>query len=59
VLAVNTHCPLFWFLGRGKVKYNPALQALVRANQRTLLTIAEQPQLAVDYIATFLGPADP
>ena len=34
---------------------NPALQALVRANQRALLTIAEQPQLAVDYIASFLG----
>ncbi len=33
---------------------NPALQALVRANQRALLTIAEQPQLAVDYIASFL-----
>jgi hypothetical protein len=26
----------------------------VRANQRTLRTIAEQPRLAVDYIATFL-----
>jgi ABC-type nitrate/sulfonate/bicarbonate transport system substrate-binding protein len=34
---------------------NPALQALVRANRRALLTIAEQPQLAVDYIASFLG----
>ncbi len=33
---------------------NPALQALVRANKRALLTIAEQPQLAVDYIALFL-----
>ena len=33
---------------------NPALQALVRAYQRALLTIAEQPQLAVDYIASFL-----
>ena len=31
-----------------------ALQALVRANQRALRTIAEQPQLAVDYIALFL-----
>jgi hypothetical protein len=30
------------------------LQALVRANQRALRTIAEQPQLAVDYIASFL-----
>ena len=27
----------------------------MRANQRALLTIAEQPQLAVDYIASFLG----
>ncbi len=34
---------------------NPALQALVRANQRALRTIAEQPQLAVDYIALFLN----
>ena len=33
---------------------NPALQALVRANQRALQTIAEQPRLAVDYIASFL-----
>jgi ABC-type nitrate/sulfonate/bicarbonate transport system substrate-binding protein len=33
---------------------SPALQALVRANQRALRTIAEQPRLAVDYIATFL-----
>jgi ABC-type nitrate/sulfonate/bicarbonate transport system substrate-binding protein len=33
---------------------NPALQALVRANQRALLTIAEEPKLAVDYIASFL-----
>lgn len=33
---------------------NPALQALVRANERALLTISEQPQLAVDYIASFL-----
>ncbi len=33
---------------------NQALQALVRANQRALLTIAEQPRLAVDYIALFL-----
>ena len=33
----------------------PALQALVRANQRALLTIAEQPQLAIDYIAYFLN----
>jgi ABC-type nitrate/sulfonate/bicarbonate transport system substrate-binding protein len=34
---------------------NPALQALVRANRRALLTIAKQPQLAVDYIALFLN----
>jgi hypothetical protein len=34
---------------------SPALQALVRANQRALRTIAEQPRLAVDYIAWFLG----
>jgi ABC-type nitrate/sulfonate/bicarbonate transport system substrate-binding protein len=33
---------------------NPALQALVRANRRALRTIAEQPQLAIDYIAYFL-----
>jgi ABC-type nitrate/sulfonate/bicarbonate transport system substrate-binding protein len=34
---------------------SPALQALVRANQRALRTIAEQPHLAVDYIASFLN----
>jgi ABC-type nitrate/sulfonate/bicarbonate transport system substrate-binding protein len=34
---------------------SPALQALVRANRRALKTIAEQPGLAVDYIATFLS----
>jgi ABC-type nitrate/sulfonate/bicarbonate transport system substrate-binding protein len=33
---------------------SPALQALVRANKRALRTIAEKPQLAVDYIACFL-----
>ena len=33
---------------------NPALQALVRGTRRALLTIAEQPQLAIDYIALFL-----
>ena len=33
---------------------NPALQALVRANQRALQTIAEQPRLAVEYTASFL-----
>ena len=36
---------------------SPALHALVRANQRALRTIAEEPRLAVDYIASFL-PAD-
>ncbi|MDT5187475.1 MAG: NitT/TauT family transport system substrate-binding protein [Mycobacterium sp.] len=34
---------------------SPALQALVQANQRALRTIAEQPSLAVDYIAWFLN----
>jgi hypothetical protein len=34
---------------------DPALQALVRANQRALQTIVEQPRLAVNYIASFLG----
>jgi ABC-type nitrate/sulfonate/bicarbonate transport system substrate-binding protein len=34
---------------------SPALQALVRANNRALQTIAEQPDLAVDYIASFLN----
>jgi ABC-type nitrate/sulfonate/bicarbonate transport system substrate-binding protein len=34
---------------------SPALQALVRANQRALRTLAEQPGLAVDYIASFLN----
>ena len=33
---------------------NSALQALVRANKRALRTLAEQPKLAVDYIALFL-----
>jgi ABC-type nitrate/sulfonate/bicarbonate transport system substrate-binding protein len=33
---------------------SPALQALVKANNRALQTITEQPSLAVDYIATFL-----
>ncbi len=33
---------------------SPALQALVRANQRALRTLAEKPSLAVDYIAWFL-----
>jgi ABC-type nitrate/sulfonate/bicarbonate transport system substrate-binding protein len=34
---------------------SPALQALVRANQRALRTITEQPRLAVEYIASFLN----
>jgi ABC-type nitrate/sulfonate/bicarbonate transport system substrate-binding protein len=34
---------------------DPALRALARANRRALATIAEQPRLAVDYIAAFLG----
>jgi ABC-type nitrate/sulfonate/bicarbonate transport system substrate-binding protein len=34
---------------------SPALQALVRANQRALGTIAEKPALAVDYVASFLN----
>jgi ABC-type nitrate/sulfonate/bicarbonate transport system substrate-binding protein len=33
---------------------SPALQALVRANQRALRTIAARPDLAVDYLAWFL-----
>jgi NMT1/THI5 like len=35
--------------------HSPALQALVRANQRALRTIADKPGLAVDYIASFLN----
>jgi hypothetical protein len=34
---------------------DPALRALARANGRALVTIAEQPQLAIDYVPTFLG----
>ena len=34
---------------------NPALQALVRANQRALKTVADQPDLAVGYLASFLN----
>ncbi|HYB81356.1 MAG TPA: ABC transporter substrate-binding protein [Mycobacterium sp.] len=34
---------------------SPALQALVRANQRALRTLAEQPSRAIDYVAWFLG----
>jgi ABC-type nitrate/sulfonate/bicarbonate transport system substrate-binding protein len=32
----------------------PALQGLVRANHRALRTIVERPDVAVDYVATFL-----
>jgi ABC-type nitrate/sulfonate/bicarbonate transport system substrate-binding protein len=38
---------------------SPALQALVRANQRALRTIAAQPGLAVNYIASFLHRLTP
>lgn len=34
---------------------DPALQALVQANRRALKTLADQPGLAVDYIASFLN----
>jgi hypothetical protein len=34
---------------------SPALRALVRANERALRTLAEQPHLAADYIALFLN----
>ncbi len=34
---------------------DPALRALLRANQRALRLIAEQPQAAIDYIALFLN----
>jgi hypothetical protein len=34
---------------------DPALQALVRANKRALRTIADQPDLGVDYLASFLN----
>jgi ABC-type nitrate/sulfonate/bicarbonate transport system substrate-binding protein len=33
---------------------SPAVQALVRANQRALRTMADQPELAIDYLASFL-----
>src|SRR6185312_5774662 len=38
---------------------SPALQALVRANERALRTIAQKPALAVDYIASFLNRLTP
>jgi ABC-type nitrate/sulfonate/bicarbonate transport system substrate-binding protein len=34
---------------------DPALQALVRANGRALKRVADQPDLAVDYLASFLN----
>lgn len=34
---------------------SPAVQALVRANQRALKTLADQPDLAIRYIASFLN----
>jgi ABC-type nitrate/sulfonate/bicarbonate transport system substrate-binding protein len=34
---------------------SPAVQGLVRANRRALQTLAEDPDLAVDYIAAFLN----
>ena len=34
---------------------DPALQALARAYRRALVTLAEQPHLGVEYIASFLG----
>ncbi len=33
----------------------PAVQAVVRANQRALRTLADRPDLAIDYIASFLN----
>jgi ABC-type nitrate/sulfonate/bicarbonate transport system substrate-binding protein len=38
---------------------SPALQALVRANKRALQTLADQPRLAIDYIASFLDRLRP
>jgi ABC-type nitrate/sulfonate/bicarbonate transport system substrate-binding protein len=34
---------------------SPAVQALVRANRRALKTMADQPDLAITYIASFLN----
>jgi hypothetical protein len=34
---------------------SPAVQAVVRANQRALRTLADRPDVAIDYTATFLG----
>jgi hypothetical protein len=33
---------------------SPALQALARANNRALQTLAGQPRVAIDYVASFL-----
>jgi ABC-type nitrate/sulfonate/bicarbonate transport system substrate-binding protein len=38
---------------------SPALQALVRANNRALQTLTEQPRLAVDYTGSFLDRLTP
>ncbi len=34
---------------------SPAVQAVVRANQRALRTIAQRPELAIDYMTSFLS----
>ncbi|OBG29034.1 nitrate ABC transporter substrate-binding protein [Mycobacterium alsense] len=34
---------------------SPAVQAVVRANRRALHTLAQRPELAVDYVASFLN----
>lgn len=34
---------------------DPAVQAVVRANQRALRTLAERPDLTIDYLASFLN----
>jgi ABC-type nitrate/sulfonate/bicarbonate transport system substrate-binding protein len=38
---------------------SPALQAVVRANQRALQAIAERPELAIDYMRSFLNRLTP
>jgi hypothetical protein len=54
--AITSFAEVSWEQLGGKLAHipldNPALQTLVRANERALLTIAEQPQLAVDNIAS-------
>jgi ABC-type nitrate/sulfonate/bicarbonate transport system substrate-binding protein len=43
-------------LDAGRVPIDsPAVQALVRANRRALQTITDRPDLAIDYIASFLN----